>query len=267
MTDRKDFPNGYQFFFTDDLINSCSNADLIVALLHWYIVHDGFKCDNSVNLPGGWNSNQELYVFNYSKEKDSSQQKLTIKVLKIADDCLMVHFCGNDDSTQSVELTISKFVSGERGGADDLFVELESLKVDFDLLLSITKVGSKTNAGVNTENNYNQSRVEASLRDFQDPIASLRAPPIGGPSRYPFDYGRSDLDPFGSHGGGGMIFPPMAPRRPQDMFPPGRGSIPPGARFDPFGPPGLGPSMFNPDPDHLRMPGANPRGFGNDFGL
>ena len=47
---------------------------------------------------------------------------------------------------------------------------------------------------------------------------------------------------------------------------PHRPGVPPGARFDPFGPPGVGPSPGGrprprqpgePDPDHLRMPGSD----------
>ncbi|VDP90119.1 unnamed protein product [Echinostoma caproni] len=92
---------------------------------------------------------------------------------------------------------------------------------------------------------------------------------------YPFpDYGRSDLDPIGGLAGrGGMI---LDPRRPflgggafggggsflggPDVLPPG--AVPPGARFDPFGPgvvPGRQPFggrlPRGPDPDHALPPG------------
>lgn len=102
-----------------------------------------------------------------------------------------------------------------------------------------------------------------------------------GPVRpeFPFpDYGRSDLDPIGGLAGrGGMI---LDPRRPflgggggvgpfgggggsfmggPDVLPPG--AVPPGARFDPFGP-GVMPSRpfggrvpRGPDPDHALPPG------------
>ncbi|CAH8526705.1 unnamed protein product [Heterobilharzia americana] len=89
------------------------------------------------------------------------------------------------------------------------------------------------------------------------------------------DYGRSDLDPLSSIGGpsgsGGMIFDPrrMIPDSRigggsffggPDVLPPG--AVPPGARFDPFGP-GVMPSRphlgngrrRNPDPDHALPPG------------
>ncbi|CAH8620033.1 unnamed protein product [Dicrocoelium dendriticum] len=97
----------------------------------------------------------------------------------------------------------------------------------------------------------------------------------GRSSNFPFpDYGRSDLDPLGSAGTrGGMI---LDPRRPiagppfgsggsflggPDVLPPG--SVPPGARFDPFGPGivpdrlrfGNPPHTRGPDPDHALPPG------------
>ncbi|KAF7253108.1 hypothetical protein EG68_11674 [Paragonimus skrjabini miyazakii] len=122
-------------------------------------------------------------------------------------------------------------------------------------------------------------------RDKKDPAVvreeTQRDPPIyfdvSRPTAqgFPFpDYGRSDLDPLGSLAGrGGMI---LDPRRPipsgsfgpsgsflggPDVLPPG--SVPPGARFDPFGPgivpvrPRFGSSHRprEPDPDHALPPG------------
>lgn len=86
-------------------------------------------------------------------------------------------------------------------------------------------------------------------------------------------YGHRDLDPLGGlaglpFGGGGML---MDPRNPMtsvvpgymggpDVLPPG--SVPPGARFDPFGPGVVPPNRnplaggrFRPDPDHAMPPG------------
>lgn len=68
--------------------------------------------------------------------------------------------------------------------------------------------------------------------------------------------GGSDLDPFSGGHGGGMFFNPFS--NPRDIGPiqpylP-RGAVPPGARFDPFGPPGTGARFARPDPDHLPPP-------------
>ena len=88
------------------------------------------------------------------------------------------------------------------------------------------------------------------------------------------DYGRADVDPFyigpgglGSSPPGGMVFDPFRRVRPRSFDPSSgliqplpRGSVPPGARFDPFGPPGLRPSTggnSEPNPDIERMPHFN----------
>lgn len=74
------------------------------------------------------------------------------------------------------------------------------------------------------------------------------------------DVGRGDLDPFGR--GGGMIFNPPGLHGPLgNLGPLGpmgrrlRGPVPPGARFDPFGPPGPN-NRMGPDNDHFRAPGG-----------
>ena len=104
-----------------------------------------------------------------------------------------------------------------------------------------------------------------------------RMPPLSTeaqalPGRSPFAYGDADRMP-GHPGFGGMLMDPLRSGglglRPPS-YPPGvpRGSVPPGARFDPFGPQmefdySTGTTMprgsFNPNPDHLRRPG-----FGDD---
>ncbi|CAH1407797.1 unnamed protein product [Nezara viridula] len=98
----------------------------------------------------------------------------------------------------------------------------------------------------------------------------LRPDPFwADPERDPLRVGQSDLDPLG-RGGGGMIFNPFNNQPGSGLFDPStglpgpplpRGSVPPGARFDPFGPPtGL--------PRPRRPPGSDdfpPPGFGDMF--
>ncbi|KAL5971914.1 Proteasome inhibitor PI31 subunit [Taenia solium] len=114
------------------------------------------------------------------------------------------------------------------------------------------------------------------------PSNVLQSPPtrsVGGLDPSLRDYGRNDLDPLGGDdwtrrlgGAGGMVIDPtQALRQPRNSFglphPGGLGGaggiVPPGARFDPIGPPimpprGIGPrgSRFNnPDPDSALPPG------------
>ncbi|KAL0595287.1 Actin, cytoplasmic 1 [Plecturocebus cupreus] len=82
-----------------------------------------------------------------------------------------------------------------------------------------------------------------------------RCDPLG-----PFAVGGEDLDPFGRRRGG-MIVDPLRSGFPRALIDPSSGlpnrlppgAVPPGARFDPFGPTGTSPS--GPNPDHLPPPG------------
>lgn len=92
------------------------------------------------------------------------------------------------------------------------------------------------------------ARVSVLQEDPTQPQASrgvARPDPHLGPN--PFVYpriGGADLDPFSRGQGGGMLFDPFRDPlghrgpRPSPFLP--RGSVPPGARFDPIGPPGVG---------------------------
>lgn len=108
--------------------------------------------------------------------------------------------------------------------------------------------------------------------------------------RFPdaFPVGSGDLNPIGSGMGGGMLMDPRHQgRQPQPGIPGNlpagilltlvmteksrltcmkmKGAVPPGARFDPFGPPGTTPfrgprprgGFGDPDYDHLRPPGSH----------
>ena len=103
------------------------------------------------------------------------------------------------------------------------------------------------------------------LRDLRDPRG--RAPYVPGGN--PFAVGGDDLNPFGGFGGplgggmmgGGMMIGPNHPGFGPGGFGPGGAGMPrgmrpppPGARFDPTGPRGLG---GDPDWDDAPPPGAS----------
>lgn len=89
-----------------------------------------------------------------------------------------------------------------------------------------------------------------SPENIYDPLRVVH-PPIRPPLP-PTNIGRSDLDPFSfdPSGTGGMIFDPFR-NYDRRLIPTNlpRGAVPPGARFDPYGPP---------NPDEL-MPGSSTR--------
>jgi hypothetical protein len=108
------------------------------------------------------------------------------------------------------------------------------------------KLETEFNALLKEELKQSESETKKSEAASVDPLVMGGAsvnPGLTQPYGRPDNYGRPDLDPFGSDplrvggGGGGMIFDPFRghnyPRVPGNLPP---GSVPPGARFDPFGP-------------------------------
>ena len=130
---------------------------------------------------------------------------------------------------------------------------------------------NKTNSPNDQQQTDDGKRGKSSL--FEEMFIPPQRPIFADPTqRNPYNdplfprIGGGDLDPLHRSGrGGGMLYDPFRPdggpplRVPQgDPFyaplPPG--AVPPGARYDPIGPPiGRGKTRF-PDPDHLPPPGG-----------
>ncbi|PVU93627.1 hypothetical protein BB559_003205 [Furculomyces boomerangus] len=133
--------------------------------------------------------------------------------------------------------------------------------------LFIQNIKEQPQRYIDTEHENNQ--------DFQPP---LHEQDFGFKRVNPLEIGRSDLDPFASESGfvfpgaGGNVVGPshpiFGPRRPQQPdsrlfggpqnLP--KGSVPPGARFDPIGP--FGDIPGRPGPGNRFNPGSGPGGFG-----
>ena len=259
--DSDKFPGGYQFFFTDELITTCDEAELIVALFHFFCVTEGFKMNGKTALPDNWKEIKEPYILKYDSHK-GKPTNLECKILKIGENSLMFHTSLNE-SVNSAEVKITQVLNPSRCSADNLFMSLNILKESFsNLLKTETKA---TSIGTNTDKSQNPDQNSEPHR----PPFLLGAQPIQ-PSVgvYPVDYGRADLNPMVPPGPGGMIFPmPQRGMHPSNIGPYGpefgripHGSVPPGARFDPFSE-GQDPTRFGPEPDHMRMPGSNRSNF------
>ncbi|EEC13266.1 proteasome inhibitor, putative [Ixodes scapularis] len=117
------------------------------------------------------------------------------------------------------------------------------------------------------------SRQPASIGILRSHVGELRSKVsrcsisrgLRNPLQEPGRLGQRDLNPFYTGPGGGMIMDPRQIPRPHHSDPgvgiPGlpRGAVPPGARFDPFGPPhpnnpGNRHTFAGPSPDHLPPP-------------
>jgi proteasome inhibitor subunit 1 (PI31) len=119
-----------------------------------------------------------------------------------------------------------------------------------------------------SKSNASQQQKERPVEGRPDPlrIEDPRQPFLGyspfyEEQRFPPPIGGADLDPLG-RGVGGMLMDPrnLIPafgrgRNPAPDLP--RGAVPPGARFDPFNPPGVGPDP-NRNPRNPRNPGPGP---------
>ncbi|XP_061385737.1 proteasome inhibitor PI31 subunit [Danaus plexippus] len=256
-------------------------SDVIIAFIHWNLTKRGFRSigigdertlsgdeERSELLPTGWND-KDNYTLRYVYE-----DKLYILHGLNSDGNLIVNLMRSEDlAVSNIALKVEESVKDMSGPIDKVIPGYKDLmfNVRRDLIDTITARSTSSAQTQTIGNNTNNPRPP-----IEDP---LRIPPRPAPGIVPENpnlwdlppanlrnVGRSDLDPFAPMGGG-MLFNPFSPGR--DIENPGlgipgglpRGSVPPGARFDPFGPPGVGPLPGRrpppPDADHLPPPGFN----------
>ncbi|XP_046547412.1 proteasome inhibitor PI31 subunit-like [Haliotis rubra] len=246
-------------------------GDAVICALHWNIVSHGFKCTGvgedghlskkTERLPPGWNNSKELYTLKYNHTK--SNDDFVLKVVKI-DESLLVHFMRRrDEKVSSMNVRLATYTNQDLTDIDTAFKNLEELEKHIEKeILTVFLSGAKTSTSkasvARTQSNQGRSPL---LEDDPLRVPSRRqpVPPDWMPSSDPFAVGRSDLDPLAG-GMGGMLMDPRRSGVPgfapdpnaglPSRLPPG--AVPPGARFDPFGPPGARPG---PDPDHMKPPG------------
>ncbi|XP_012274736.1 proteasome inhibitor PI31 subunit [Orussus abietinus] len=271
--------------------------DIIILFVHWYFVKNGFKCigtgdsktfepseQGSESLPDEWNQRPN-YALRYVKEG-----KLYILLGTKSDADLLLNLLRVEDhSVSNVQFPIGTTVSEIKGPLTTLMPDYQNVLnvIRKDLVEPVYTDTARETSTQTPQPNVNTEREiprQVPGPDF-DPLRVGQphrpAPniPTRNPEADPFDYGRSDLDPFNIRRpgvdplapGGGMIFNPFQqnqrnrfrPGEPGGLGVPGRlppGAVPPGARFDPFGPPDIErrqppPNPYNPDNDHMPPPG------------
>jgi len=237
-------------------------------------------CRKSELLPAGWNASHDV-AYNLLYQKDPNTDVYVLKVVQ-ADQTLFVHVQRlGDEAIGSTPLLVSQYVNDDLESHHSAFKNLSELSKKFktEVLDSFTKTQPSKEASTSTTRSETRQGETSRRRppDEDDPLRvgpprrpgmGYRDPEWGAPSN-PFSVGTGDLDPLAA-GRGGML---MDPRRGIPGFGGGvpdaglpgrlpRGAVPPGARFDPFGPPDLDPSgnargghRAGPDPDHLPPPG------------
>ncbi|XP_033209628.1 proteasome inhibitor PI31 subunit [Belonocnema kinseyi] len=275
-----DLNNTFGFELLNKIYDSqvTKKEDVLILFVHWYFIKNGFRCiglgdskthdpaeKGSELLPEGWNQqpnytlryvlNDKLYILLGTK----SEADFLLNLLRVE---------GHEAS--SIQFPIEATVMDLHGPLQTLIPTYQTVlgSVEKDLLSPI----HSSTAEISTQTSQSANPDRQRLADIltvgppQRPVPTL---PPWNPDNDLRGIGRSDLDPL-APGGGGMLFDPFGPRpgghplRPGGtggLGVPGRlpsGSVPPGARFDPFGPPDIlrpRPPSGRPDNDHLPPPG------------
>ncbi|XP_077435058.1 proteasome inhibitor PI31 subunit isoform X3 [Vanacampus margaritifer] len=242
------------------LYSCCGDAiscpqDAVVCFVHWEVVKSGYKClgygdearssdKKSELLPSEWSSNKVEYALRYASEMGDAQ--LLLKALLV--DSALVFNLMNRSTQQSSDMIVNlneHVDAAHLRTFDRVFKDVGVLAaaVRSRLLPSRDK---RTQA----EQSERTRRPDSHDEDHDDPLRV--------PDRHP----RHAVQPHcRSVSGGGMIVDPLRMGYPRSGFDPSSGipdilppgAVPPGARFDPFGP--IGRLRPGPDPDHLPPPG------------
>lgn len=284
MSDKSPNLFGWDLLYSTVESDVHSNQDVLICLVHLVLISNGFKCigigdskildgseTKSESLPKGWNDG---YAVRYIYQGRLYNLKATP-----LDDGVIINLIRVDERTVSMVQLNSRSVVQRSGPLDQMMPDATAM-VDTIKKQLIDKVVTSTK----TKDSASQTRPETSKTTsginvipsrITEPQRNLNYPYV--PNLHPIDVGGADLNPFGLNplgvprspaafpGGGGMIFvPPNRGGNPDiNLGIPG-GSIPPGARFDPFRPPDVDrfPRRPNNRPDNDEMP---PPGFDDMF--
>nr|XP_002732286.1 PREDICTED: proteasome inhibitor PI31 subunit-like [Saccoglossus kowalevskii] len=280
---------GLELLYSSVASQIVSANDAIVCYLHWCMIDNDFKCvgygenvptnetdvKKSELLPRDWNTSQDCYTLRY--QPNSNHDNYLLKAIPI-DGTLLVHLMRlKDEKVCNLSIDVNNYVNSQHlNNYESVFKNLDELheKFETEIISDLRKQDSKTSKGSSTLIDERLPGNQQGYRPYaNDPLRAgpprrphaERQPEWGEPNN-PLDIGTGDLDPF-HPGGTGMFMDPMRAGFPRGGIPdpsagiPGRlprGAVPPGARFDPFGPPGHGPDSAyrsGPDPDHLPPPG------------
>jgi proteasome inhibitor subunit 1 (PI31) len=233
-----------------------------------------------------WNDREDEYAFLYANP-DKGFNKILVKCLVLGDKLAIDALANGASELVHLEIKVKDYVN-VNGGTNytDQFKNLENLveNVNEEILNKLygsekptsSKSGaasdlpSSSSSGETREKSRQNPRgiAEPGVGHYQprgpmvDPSSGIVVPPIvpfGGDDLFPGP-GAGIFPTRGDHGGGSMLFGPNDPRwfsgDPPFAFPGVNPGAPPGARFDPFGPPGVPgfePNRFTRNPP--RRPG------------
>jgi len=242
-------------------------------------------------VPPDWNKSNDSFCFRYKHPQSS--MTFVIKSLVLGDKLLVHGIAEEDKNIRSVELSVNDYVKSKVSyeDFDNLYKNVEQLLSTYkETIVSKLFPMSITEAPETTT--VRETPTSTTRSPDNDPLRIPGTGNRVPPNPYPYaadpyfdeDYGTTppgwfgigshDLNPFpspygtpfGGPGSGSQIgphHPGFGPgvRNPYNQPHYGRGRgrgfappPPPGARFDPYGPPGF-PGSGNPDNDDLPPPG------------
>uniref|UniRef100_A0A7M4EL28 Proteasome inhibitor PI31 subunit n=1 Tax=Crocodylus porosus TaxID=8502 RepID=A0A7M4EL28_CROPO len=250
-----------------------ARSDALLCAVHWELVTRGYRClgagdragpdeRKSELLPAGWQADPELYTLRYQAQDDS--RELLLKAIMVDTSMILNVMDRSSLQVADVTLNVADYVDpAHLGDFHRAYKNMEELRTRIvSGIISPFKTDKEKD---NNKESKPERTVPTTPRDYDPLRIPPRQPPLSREPPWPsplgpFAVGGEDLDPFGGRRGG-MIADPRRSGYPVPGIDPSSGlpsrlppgAVPPGARFDPFGPPGSG--AAGPNPDHLPPPG------------
>ncbi|KDP24535.1 hypothetical protein JCGZ_25099 [Jatropha curcas] len=203
-----------------------------------------------------WNDSDNEYAFVYSNPEKGGK-KVLVKCL-VMNDKLFVDALADAPSSEPLhlEIDIKEFV-GHNGGSNysTQFKNLDKLVKNLDAEL-LSKLDGSSSKPSSSSNQSSLETKDGSRHNVNEPGVRFTQPkgpqlhpsgvilppvnPIGGSDLFPGP-GAGMYPTRDDFGGGSMLLGPNDPRwfGGEPNFPGRQPGVPPGARFDPYGPPGV----------------------------
>ncbi|KAJ6650444.1 hypothetical protein lerEdw1_007707 [Lerista edwardsae] len=247
--------------------------DALLCYLHWKLLTHHYRClgageqpstndRKSEMLPTGWNADKDLYTLRYKLKDDS--RELLLKGIMMDGSMILNVMDPKSQKVADLTLKVIDYINPQHlADFDKVYKNTDELQTQVVHHIISPFEATKEQGGPR-EPKRERNPSPPNPPDHDPLWVSPRHPhgshqphwpdPLG-----PFAVGGEDLDPFGPRRGG-MISDPLRSGFPNPIIDPSAGlpnrlppgAVPPGARFDPFGPPGA--SRGRPNPDHLPPP-------------
>ncbi|KAF7248486.1 Proteasome inhibitor PI31 subunit [Varanus komodoensis] len=265
---------GLELLFHSVAADLSCPQDALVCYLHWTLITRGYRClgagdqpgsgeRKSEMLPAGWSADKELYTLRYRLKDDS--RDLLLKAIMMDGSIILNVMDPKSQKVADLTLKVADYVNPQHlADFDRVYLSTDELQTRITHHILSPFEATKERAPTKEEPKRERNPSPPNPPDHDPlwipprPPQGTRQPPWRDPMG-PFAVGGEDLDPFGGRSGG-MLMDPLHSRFRNPVIDPSSGlpsnlppgSVPPGARFDPFGPPGAG--RGGPGPDHLPPP-------------